>query len=63
MTDPAIMRRNYERLGGPKRYHEVPWGHWSSQPPFWQASAEAADDWFGAYLHPPSRPSKRSTVM
>lgn len=52
MTDPAITQRNYERLGGPKRYQEIPFGHWSREPEFWQASVAAADDWFTSYLSP-----------
>ncbi|MBN1887927.1 MAG: alpha/beta fold hydrolase, partial [Thermoflexales bacterium] len=46
MVDPAVTRRNYERLGGPKRYLEVPYGHWSNQPGFWGAIVEACDGWF-----------------
>lgn len=46
MVDPAITRRNYERLGGPKDYLEVPFGHWSNQPTFWRVIVETCDDWF-----------------
>jgi pimeloyl-ACP methyl ester carboxylesterase len=49
MVSPEVTRRNYERLGGPKRYLEVPFGHWSNQPGFWQAIIEAGDEWFRAY--------------
>jgi pimeloyl-ACP methyl ester carboxylesterase len=33
MVDPAITRRNYERLGGTKRYIELGYGHWGA--PAW----------------------------
>lgn len=46
MVDPAITRRNYERLGGPKRYVELDYGHWSSDPAFWEAVVQACDAWF-----------------
>ncbi len=46
MVDVGLTRRNYERLGGPKRYLEVPFGHWSSKPEFWRAIAEASNEWF-----------------
>lgn len=46
MVDPAITRRNYERLGGPKCYLELDYGHWSSDPAFWEAVVAACDAWF-----------------
>lgn len=46
MVDPAITRRNYERLGGPKRYVELDYGHWSNDPAFWDALVVACDVWF-----------------
>lgn len=46
MVDPAITRRNYERLGGPKRYVELDYGHWSNAPAFWDSVAAACDAWF-----------------
>jgi pimeloyl-ACP methyl ester carboxylesterase len=46
MVDPAITQRNYARLGGQKRYHELDYGHWSSAPAFWDALVAACDDWF-----------------
>ena len=55
MVDPAITQRNYERLGGPKRYSEVNYGHWSSDPAFWDAVVEACDDWFREYITPEAR--------
>jgi alpha-beta hydrolase superfamily lysophospholipase len=46
MVDVGVTRRNYERLGGPKRYLELPFGHWSSQAAFWEALVQACDEWF-----------------
>jgi pimeloyl-ACP methyl ester carboxylesterase len=46
LTDPAVTRRNYDRLGGPKEYLEIPFGHWSSQPDFWGTIVQACDEWF-----------------
>lgn len=46
MVDPAVTRQNFERLGGPKHYLEIPFGHWSSQPDFWQTVVQACDAWF-----------------
>lgn len=52
MVDVSVTRCNYERLGGPKRYVEVPFGHWSSQPAFWQAIVQACDEWFREHSLP-----------
>lgn len=46
MSDPAITQRNYERLGGPKHYAEVPYGHYAFAEGFGRSIAEAADPWF-----------------
>ena len=50
MVDPTITRRNYERLGGPKRYVELGYGHWSNDPAFWDAVVAACDAWFREYI-------------
>ena len=50
VVDSSVTRRNYQRLGGEKHYIELPYGHWSSQPEFWQRLVIACDDWFKAYL-------------
>lgn len=50
MVDSKVTRRNYERLNGPKRYLEVPFGHWSSQPEFWEALVQNCDTWFTEQL-------------
>ncbi len=50
MVDVEVTRRNHARLGGPKRYLEVPFGHWSNRPEFWQAVVGACDDWFRSHL-------------
>lgn len=51
MVDPAVTRRNYERLGGPKHYVELEgFGHWSQQPAFSEQIVEAMDAWFRAHM-------------
>lgn len=44
MTDPALTRRNYERLGGPKQYVEIDYGHWAFGGTFEQEWATIVDD-------------------
>lgn len=43
MTDPAVTRRNYERLGGPKQYVEIDYGHWAIGLNFEQEWSALAD--------------------
>ena len=49
-TDPVpprsvnFTKRNYERLSEPKRYLDVPFGHWSSQPEFWETIAQSCNE-------------------
>jgi alpha-beta hydrolase superfamily lysophospholipase len=50
MVEPSVTRQNYERLGGSKRYLEVPFGHWSSQPRYWEMIVQACDEWFAESL-------------
>ncbi|MDZ4165265.1 MAG: alpha/beta fold hydrolase [Smithellaceae bacterium] len=52
MVDMGVTRHNYERLRMPKRYLEVPFGHWSSQPEFWETIVQSCDEWFSEYLLP-----------
>jgi alpha-beta hydrolase superfamily lysophospholipase len=52
MVDTSVTKRNYERTGGLKRYLEVPFGHWSSQPKFWKTIVQSCDEWFRQYLLP-----------
>ena len=46
MVDPQVTKRNFERLGGRKEYQEIPFGHWSNQPEFWQSILNASEAWF-----------------
>lgn len=47
MVSPALTRRNYLRLGGPKQYVLLKGaGHWSNRPPFLQEVASGCDAWF-----------------
>lgn len=50
MTPPSVTQRNYERLGGPKAYAEIDYGHYSFFDGFSQDVAGAADDWFRKHL-------------
>lgn len=36
MVAPAVTRQNYERLGGPKQYAEIEYGHWATGEQFTQ---------------------------
>ena len=49
MVDPQATRQNYERLKAPKKYLEIPFGHWSQQPEFWQTIIEASHHWFNKH--------------
>lgn len=46
MVRPAVTRASYERLGGPRSYAELDYGHYSLQPGFTQRLVDLADDWF-----------------
>jgi alpha-beta hydrolase superfamily lysophospholipase len=51
MTDPALTKQNYERLGGPKHYIEIPYGHFGfSEMGFYADTADAAHAWFKRYM-------------
>lgn len=43
MTAPALTRRNYERLGGPKHYVELPFGHFAFGEDFEKQWVDAVD--------------------
>ena len=45
MVSPELTRRNYERLGGPKAYLELPYGHWSVSEAFLEEWTTAVHDW------------------
>ena len=45
MVDPAVTRRNYERLAGPKTYAELAYGHWALSPAFVVEWVNLVDDW------------------
>lgn len=46
MVSPQLTRASYERLGGPRAYVEIDWGHFSLQPAFTEEIGRLADDWF-----------------
>lgn len=49
MVNPLVTWHNYDRLGSPKQYLEIPFGHWSSSPEFWGIMVDAFDDWFRSH--------------
>lgn len=46
MVCPEITRGCYKRLGGPKAYREIPFGHFSLQDEFCDAVVTHAHAWF-----------------
>lgn len=50
MVDPAVTRRNYDRLGGPKQYAEIAYGHWAMGTAFNEEWASLVDAFFTAVL-------------
>lgn len=45
MVSPAVTKGNYERLGGPKHYVEIDYGHWATGAAFAQQYAGIVDDY------------------
>jgi pimeloyl-ACP methyl ester carboxylesterase len=43
MVDPLVTERNYQKLGGPKEYVEIPYGHWAFGEAFEQEWATLVD--------------------
>jgi alpha-beta hydrolase superfamily lysophospholipase len=43
MVSPAVTQHNYERLGGEKRYAEIPYGHWATGADFLSMYADIVD--------------------
>lgn len=43
MVSPAVTKRNYERLGGPKQYAEIDYGHWATGEAFVKAYTVIVD--------------------
>jgi alpha-beta hydrolase superfamily lysophospholipase len=50
MSDPQVTQRNFERLGGPKNYVEIDYGHWSMLPGFAKEWAALIDPWVRGVL-------------
>lgn len=44
MVAPAVTRRNYERLSGPKQYVEIDYGHWAMGKDFEREWVDAVDN-------------------
>lgn len=49
MVDPALTRRNYERLGGDKAYAEIDYGHWAMGNGFEQEWGAIVDNFLRQY--------------
>jgi pimeloyl-ACP methyl ester carboxylesterase len=43
MVSPAVTKRNYDKLGGPKQYVEIDYGHWATGPQFIHEYVEILD--------------------
>lgn len=50
MVSPQVTRENYERLGGPKRYYEIDYGHWAANDQFYDEYAALLDGIVGGEL-------------
>ena len=50
MVDPALTRRNYERLGGEKAYAEIDYGHWAMGGNFEQEWVTLVNDFLQQYV-------------
>jgi alpha-beta hydrolase superfamily lysophospholipase len=48
MVSPAVTKRNYDKLGGPKQYVEIDYGHWATGPQFTREYAELLDGYMRA---------------
>ncbi|MCG8346277.1 MAG: alpha/beta hydrolase [Chloroflexales bacterium] len=46
MAPPHVTKDTYARLGGPKKYVEIDWGHFSHQAAFMDEFVTLADAWF-----------------
>lgn len=49
MVSPQVTRETYARLGGPKKYVEIDWGHFSHDPAFMEEFITLVDGWFKQY--------------
>ena len=51
MISPEVTRRNYDALGGEKRYWVLEgFEHWSNHPDFWRIIVEESHAWFQQHL-------------
>lgn len=54
MVSPEVTQENYQRLGGPKRYVEIPFGHWGTSQAFTSAWSMSVDAWCRTILAAPA---------
>jgi alpha-beta hydrolase superfamily lysophospholipase len=52
MVRPAVTRRNFERLGGPKQYAEIAYGHWATGSRFTEECATLVDEFVQQGVRP-----------
>ncbi len=50
MVSPAVTKRNYDELGGPKAYIEIDYGHWATGPQFVSEYVEILDGYLRAQM-------------
>jgi len=43
MVSPSVTKRNYDKLGGPKQYVEIDYGHWATGSQFVREYVEILD--------------------
>lgn len=55
MVAPAVTRRNFDRLAGPKSYAELDYGHWALGAPFVKEWVELVDAWRRGLRRPTHR--------
>ncbi len=50
MVSPSVTKRNYDKLGGPKQYVEIDYGHWAIGPQFVGDYVEILDGYMRAQM-------------
>ena len=53
MVSPSVTKRNFERLGGPKQYVEIDYGHWATGKAFVDEYVSIVDDYLQKYINQP----------
>lgn len=53
MVSPSVTKRNYERLGGPKQYVEIDYGHWATGAAFAKEYADIVEKYVQQFIDQP----------